>query len=335
MGAVCCDAGRGCERPLGSHIWCTYGGWSKLGAKPTRLRAGGVPDGPEGGAPRQLGSGMASYVPISGLFSAATVEVALGDAAAGGNVGAIGASGLPGKLVFLGVVIALALVVQRVLVRLASKALDSSNVPSASIYINILRAIIWSFALLAVLEPVFGVQPTAFVTALGVTSVVISLGLQDTISNVIGGLGLMMGHVVQPGDYVVVSGFEGFVTDVNWRSTTVEDRNGNVHVIPNSVLNKSAFTRKGPATRGSCAVEFTVDAEADLAQVSEEVVRLATEALGELRDPAYPVSVLFSDFDSYGTHGAVWVHVTDDAGFSAARDVVARVLQGRPWLAHR
>ncbi len=92
---------------------------------------------------------------------------------------------LVGKIVYLAVVVAVALVVQRILVRVARKAFEASDLPSASIFINVLRALIWSLALISVLQPVFGVQPTAFVTALGVVSVAISLGLQDTISNLI------------------------------------------------------------------------------------------------------------------------------------------------------
>ena len=68
----------------------------------------------------------------------------------------------------------------------------------ASIFNNLVRAVVWIFALLSVLEPVFNIQPTAFVAALGVTGVAISLGLQDTISNVIGGISLMAGEEVGP-----------------------------------------------------------------------------------------------------------------------------------------
>ena len=106
----------------------------------------------------------------------------------------IDTSALIGKIVFLAVVIGVALLVQRIVVHGLKRALDAAGVPKASIFVNIVRAVIWVFALLAVLEPVFGVQPTAFVAALGVTSVVISFGLQDTVSNIIAGLGLMMGR---------------------------------------------------------------------------------------------------------------------------------------------
>ena len=121
------------------------------------------------------------------------------------------------KVVYLAVAAVVTLVVDRGVTRVARRVLDASSIPSASIFVNIIRGVIWAFGLLSVLEPVFGIKATAFVAALGVTSVVLSFGLQDTVSNVFSGLGLMLGKVVQPGDYVSVGGFEGFVTDVNWR----------------------------------------------------------------------------------------------------------------------
>ena len=75
------------------------------------------------------------------------------------------------KLVIFVVVFLVAFLVERFAIKLSKRALDSSKLPSASIFVNILRGVIWTFAILAVLQPVFGIQPTAFVTALGVTSI--------------------------------------------------------------------------------------------------------------------------------------------------------------------
>ena len=110
--------------------------------------------------------------------------------------------GLPdfvAKSIFVAVVIIATLLVQYVLVRAMRKALDNSNIPSASIFINIVRAILWLVALLSLMQPIFGINPTGLVAALGVGSVIISLGLQATVANIMSGLGLMLGKVVEPG----------------------------------------------------------------------------------------------------------------------------------------
>lgn len=237
------------------------------------------------------------------------------------------------RLVFFGIAFVATYMVQHFLARALRHVLDASKVPSASIFVNIVRGVIWAFGLLAVLKPVFGVEPTAFVAALGVSSVVISFGLQDTVSNIFSGLGLMLGGVVRPDDYVRVDTFEGFVTDVNWRNTIVRDRLGNEQIIPNSVLNKTAFTRLSPSQVGSCGVAFSVVMGADLNAVADEVLRAADAALGSMADPEFPSGVYFTAQDAYGTRGTIYVHVKPNVSAATAQDAVIRALEGRPWLA--
>ena len=191
--------------------------------------------------------------------------------------------GLIARVATLGVAALVAAGLSHVVTRALRRALERTNVPSASIFVNLARALVWAFALLAVLQPVFGIAPTAFVTALGVTSLVISFGMQDTVSNVIGGLGLMAGKVVQPGDFVEVSGFKGEVVDVNWRSTTVRDRLGNEQVIPNSVLNKTALTRRAAASGSLCEMSVLVAHGIDLDAVRADILSAVSEMTDLLR----------------------------------------------------
>ena len=223
--------------------------------------------------------------------------------------------------------VVVALVVQHFALRLARRVLKASDVPSASIFLNILRALIWS------LQPVFGMDPSGFVTALGVASVAISLGLQDTISNLISGLSLMAGKVIKPGDKISVGSVTGEVTDVTWRSTTVRHRSGDVEVIPNSVLNKTSLTHRTAWGMGLATVPIAVRPGADLDAVAAECRQAARDVLGADLDPAFDVEVVFNALTAYGTQGEVRLHVNEGVVFSSAQDRVTRALQGRPWLA--
>ena len=237
----------------------------------------------------------------------------------------IDAGGWLDKVIVLVVAVAIALVIQRVVVRLMHKVLDASNLPSASLFINIVRAVIWALVLLSVMRPVFGVDPAGFVAALGVVSIAVSLGMQDTISNIIGGISLMLSKSVQPGDYITVGGATGEVTDVNWRSTTVLMRGGAEEVIPNSVLSKTALTRITPWSVGYCGVPIAVVPGANLDAVARECCEVAARELADLLDPAFETDVVFSAFSAYGTQGEIRLHVKQDR--------LARALSGRPWLA--
>lgn len=239
-----------------------------------------------------------------------------------------------GKALTLVAAAAVALVVQRAVVRLMRRVLDASSLPSASIFINIVRALIWGLALLSVVEPVFGFKPDAIITGLGVVSLAVSLGMQDTISNLVSGVSIMISKTVQPGDHVTVGGVTGEVTDVSWRSTTVRTRGGALQVIPNSLLSSTALTHVTDWTVGCCTVPLVVVPGADLDAVEAEVRDVVSHALEGQLDPAFETGVVFTAFTAYGAQGEVQIHVLPDVVFSAAQDAVVRALTGRDWLAN-
>jgi small-conductance mechanosensitive channel len=244
----------------------------------------------------------------------------------------IDTSTLASKLVVLVIVALVTLGVQHVAVKASRKALDVSSIPSASIFINILRAVIWTFALLVVLEPVFGVQPTAFVTALGISGVVLSLGLQDTIKNVISGLVLMTTHAIKPGDDIRLGETRGKVVDVTWRNTVLHTRAGDDLVIPNSVLNNTSFLRLSAMDACETSFKVVLAPGVDPASVSEDIRGTVAGALGEWADDAYGVLVWPSALTSYGTEVDVRVHLKPGIMWEQGVELAATSLAAKPYL---
>ena len=190
-----------------------------------------------------------------------------------------------GKIIFLLVAIVAALLITKGLARVMRKVLDRTDMPSASIFINIMRVLVWILAASIVLQPVFGISPTTLMTALGVGGIAVSLGLKDTVANVISGFGLMLGKVIQPGDLVSVAGTAGVVKDITWRQTVVRERNGNEMVIPNSVLNTASLEKLTPSNEGCVTMTFTAKAGSDPAHVTEAVKRGVATAPPQLAPP--------------------------------------------------
>ncbi len=86
------------------------------------------------------------------------------------------------------------------------------------------------------LDRVWGVDLSAALTALGVTSLVVSFALQDTLSGLASGLLLLSDAPFSTGDWIRHGELEGRVVDVNWRSTRIENRDGDLVVVPNAEL---------------------------------------------------------------------------------------------------
>ena len=238
-----------------------------------------------------------------------------------------------GRLIWFAIVLVAAIATTRILGRLMRHALDKTNIPSASIFINLMRVAVWAVAAAMVLQPVFGINPTTIITALGVGGVALSLGLKDTIANVIGGFGLMLGKVIQPGDPVTISGTTGIVKDITWRQTVIVERNGNEMVIPNSVLNTAQLERLTDSNESIARVPFTAKAGIGMTQVEQDILARLDGVIDDFTITGNPPLVKFTGFTPYGTTGEVLLFAKPGVLHSTVVDTAARALGGADWLA--
>jgi len=108
-----------------------------------------------------------------------------------------------------------------------------------------------------------GVTLSSIVTTSAVITAVIAFALQDTLGNIMGGLALQLEGTIRVGDWIRVEKTEGKVKELRWRHTTVETRNWDSVVIPNSVLMKGEVTllgrRAGEPIQHRQWVYFNVD----------------------------------------------------------------------------
>lgn len=237
------------------------------------------------------------------------------------------------KALILVVTCLIALVLQVVATKFVKRVFQLANVPRSSIIVNVVRSLIWFLALLSVLEPVFGVQPTAFVAALGVTSIAVSFGLQTTISNLISGLGIMLARVFEVGDWIEVGTYQGVVTDITWRSTTIRTLVGDVVVIPNSVLNTTTLRKLAPLSARSVTIGLDIHPEADMVEVERDVRESVERAVAEWVDPEVGVLLIHQGYGTFGFRLDVKVCLRDMANGLAARQAIVHACSGRSWLA--
>ena len=117
-------------------------------------------------------------------------------------------------------------------------------------------------------------------TATGLVAV-IGLGLQETVSNVLGRVTLQVDRSIVIGDWISVDGKMGQVTDMRWRYATIETNDFETVIIPNGQLMKSKFVvhgrRHGQPAPWRRWVYFNVDYKTPPA----EVIKLVGEVLAE------------------------------------------------------
>jgi small-conductance mechanosensitive channel len=148
------------------------------------------------------------------------------------------------------------------------------------------------------LKVVFELSLTPILTTLGVGGLAVALALQDTLSNLFAGFYVSISGLVRIGDYIKLStGEEGYVTDINWRCTTMRGNTNNIVVVPNGKLGQAIFTNYHlPDQRMTVSVSFGVGNESDIDRVEAillDEAKIASEHLaGMLADP--PPNIRFN-----------------------------------------
>ncbi|RMH20157.1 MAG: mechanosensitive ion channel family protein, partial [Gammaproteobacteria bacterium] len=108
---------------------------------------------------------------------------------------------------------------------------------SAQIIVGV-GAIIYILSLLEV-------NVTALIAGVSIGGLALALAAQDTVKNLIGSAMIFFDKPFQIGDWIVMSGIEGEVVEVGFRSTRVQTVDSSIVSIPNNEISTSAITNMG------------------------------------------------------------------------------------------
>ena len=81
-----------------------------------------------------------------------------------------------------------------------------------------------------------GVNPDTILAGIGIVGLVVGLGAQPLIADVIAGIFIVFEGLFDVGDIIVASGFRGTVIDIGIRTTKLADTGGNIKIMNNSDL---------------------------------------------------------------------------------------------------
>jgi len=189
----------------------------------------------------------------------------------------------------------------------AYSAKVESALPVTSLTQNISRIIIFAIGILVILNSL-GISITPILATLGVGGLAVALALQDTLSNLFSGFHITIARQIRIGDYVKLdSGEEGYVTDINWRTTKIRMLPNNVVLVPNEKLTKAIITNYYlPDKEMAVLVNLGVHYNSDLKQVEKVTCEVAKEVMREV-----PGGVPeFEPFIRYGSFGDFSINLT-------------------------
>jgi small-conductance mechanosensitive channel len=129
-----------------------------------------------------------------------------------------------------------------------------------TIFRDVTRFLLIAVGLALIFSYVWGVRVGGLFTALGVTSVVIGLMLQNSVGQIVSGLFMLFEQPFRIGDWLDTPAARGRIVEANWRAVHVQTDHG-LQITPNSVLAATSFTnlsRPPGAHRLSITTTFSV-----------------------------------------------------------------------------
>ena len=110
---------------------------------------------------------------------------------------------------------------------------------------SLVKYLIFIVAILLCLSA-WGVNTATLIASAGILSLIIGLGAQSLIADIIAGLFMVFENDFEVGDIVVIDGWRGTVTEIGMRTTKLVDYRGNIKIVNNSkistVINQSKKT---------------------------------------------------------------------------------------------
>lgn len=169
------------------------------------------------------------------------------------------------------------------LVNLYTPAIETA-LPVTSLTQNIARIFIFIVGGLTILHNL-GVSITPLLASLGVGGLAVALALQDTLSNFFSGFHIIVSRQIKVGDYVKLeSGEEGYVTDINWRTTKIRALPNNIVLVPNAKLTQAIITNfDQPDKEMAVLINLGVHYDSDLKVVERITCEVAKEVMQKVQ----------------------------------------------------
>lgn len=191
------------------------------------------------------------------------------------------------KVVHVLLLILVGVVVIRVILKLLDGMLArSKSLKSLSRYIHSVAKIAMAFILVLMVAEDVGIHTTSLVAMLSVAGLAVSLALQNTLSNVAGGIMLLVTTPFQVGDYVEADGVSGTVHAIDLSYTAILTIDGKEIFVPNSQLSGTKIVNYTVLGRRRVDLNFTASYDAPTATVKQAIGEVLEDIPQIITDPA-------------------------------------------------
>ena len=200
----------------------------------------------------------------------------------------------------------------KLIVNLTKKGLEKVGVEAGvqSFLLSAIRIVLFIVLVLAVVG-YLGVATTSIAALFASAGVTIGLALQGSLSNLAGGVLILVLKPFKVGDYIVAAGVEGTVTDIEIFYTKLSTTDNRKIVVPNGTLSNTNIINVSHEKTRRVDMVIGVSYSSDIAKVKNILATLAERNENVLKDK--PVNIYINEFgaSSIDFGFRVWVEATN------------------------
>lgn len=170
---------------------------------------------------------------------------------------------------------------------------------------------------------ILGLDFGALLGALGLTSVAIGFSLKDVLSNYISGVILLAARPFGINDQVVIQDYEGTITQIQLRATTMRTYDGRLVYIPNQEVFQASIINNTASPLRRSSVLVGIDYGEDIEEAKAVIMKVLQSIKEVEREPAADVLVKELGTSTVNLEARFWVD-SKWASFLATTSVVAQ-----------
>ncbi len=190
--------------------------------------------------------------------------------------------------------------------------------------VNIIVLIIGLLTALSVLN--LDKTVTSVLAGAGVLGLALSFAFQDMATNFVSGLYISIKKPYQVGHYIKMDSFEGDVTDISMRSSSIKTPQGQIITIPNKDLFQKPVINYSKLGKRRVDIDISIPYKSDFGKAEERLKKRIKDTDFSLDDD--PINVVWKVMNADSIQGTLffWIANPGKVSFLVARSEAIKII---------
>ena len=190
------------------------------------------------------------------------------------------------------ILLLICLVVIKILMRVVDRMLERSKVEKTMhTFIRSCVKYLLLFIAILLVAGALGVNVTSLIALLGIFGLAVSLAVQGVLSNLAGGIMVLLAKPFKVGDYVLVGDTEGTVKQIGLTHTQIDTLDNKLVFVPNSEVSAGKITNFSAEEKRMVELRFNASYDSPADEVYRALRDMMGSIPGYLQDPAPLINI--------------------------------------------